>query len=62
MLLVPALLVLLHHDKGELLLLEVQPSDLGPEEQTNLLGPLVHQDTCNKSIKAAYSVADPDPA
>jgi hypothetical protein len=44
-LLLPPLLILLHHDEGELLLLKVQPGDLGPKEEANLLGPLVYQNT-----------------
>ena len=38
------LLLVLHHDQSQLLLLEVQLRDLGPEEEADLGLALKHQD------------------
>ena len=43
MLLLCAVLLLLNHDEGQLLLLKVKLHDLRPEEQTNLLVTFVDQ-------------------
>ena len=45
-LLLRPVLLLLHHDQGQLLLLEVQLHDLRPEKQTDLLVSLVDENTC----------------
>ncbi len=51
MLLLPPLLI----HEGEFLLLEVQPGDLGPEEEANLLCSLVHEDTWSHSETLVFT-------
>ena len=49
-LLLRPVLLLLHHDQGQLLLLEVQLHDLRPEKQTDFLVSLVDKNTCGDNI------------
>ncbi len=47
------LLIILNDDERELLLLEVQLGDLGPEEEADLGLPLVYQDPSGGQAQAA---------
>jgi hypothetical protein len=52
-------LIVFHYDERELLLLEVQLGDLGPEKEANLGFPLKHQDTSGGQAQAEYGNKKP---